>query len=265
MGKRASIDFFIRQFGLCVVLAGLTLLWWTTAQAVTINGGAALVNTPSVQLTLALPANCYQVQFQNEGGTAVTFTSPAATMPWTLSSGDGSKTVKVTYSYWQTYTYECNYYMCVNYCVRKNFFSGYCYEWHTEYCHSDCQMQQSNSSSESAYVTLDRTLPVLTLSTLADGSYTNNPTLNVNGIARDLNGIHDLTVAGSPVSVGIWDMYAITVSLQPGPNVITAVAHDNAGNTSTVSRTITFDTQNPALSVTDPVKDGVTDQPFITV
>ncbi|HIJ87658.1 MAG TPA: hypothetical protein HPP97_08230 [Desulfuromonadales bacterium] len=67
--------------------------------AIKINGGASLTNSQNVTLTLSAvdASGVAQMQFSNDGAT---FDAPvpfAASAPWTLSAGDGSKTVYVKF------------------------------------------------------------------------------------------------------------------------------------------------------------------------
>jgi hypothetical protein len=179
-----SMGFSVRIMGMFLISL-ISLCSSNQAQALDINGGASLVNNPSVQLSLNLPEYCYEIQIRNEEGVASP-SAPSSTLSWTLSPGDGQKTVTVTYLFYYYYTYQCGTYCCG-------------YDWLgrcTTYCPKYCQGQGSSSSSESQQVILDQTPPVLTLSISAGGSYTNNGTLGVNGTCLDLNGIQDLNVAG---------------------------------------------------------------------
>jgi hypothetical protein len=224
-----------------LALAGITLFWLSTAQAVTINAGATLLKDPAVQLNLTLPANCYQVQIQNESESPVVFTSPAAAMPWTLSTGDGQKTVNVTFYY--TYQYQCGSHQCGSY-ICGSYRCGFstCYNYCPTYCPDYCTGY--GTSSETVYATLDQTQPLLTLVTLADSSHTYNPSLSVTGTTSDLNGISELFVSGT--SFGGWGAgvpwpFGTTLQLNAGSNLITVVSTDNAGNSNTVTRTIFYD------------------------
>jgi YD repeat-containing protein len=62
---------------------------------ITINSGAAVTNNPSVTLTLTCSDNvgCSQMQFSNDNVTYSTPETYGPTKSWTLSPGDGAKTV----------------------------------------------------------------------------------------------------------------------------------------------------------------------------
>jgi len=68
--------------------------------SIVINSGAAWANTTTVTLTLSCTdtgSGCGQVQFSNDGATWSALQTYAATKAWTLTSGDGLKTVYVQY------------------------------------------------------------------------------------------------------------------------------------------------------------------------
>jgi len=66
---------------------------------ITINSGAASTNSTSVTLTLSCtdPQGCSQMRFSNDNVTYSTAQAYATTKAWTLTSGNGTKTVYVKY------------------------------------------------------------------------------------------------------------------------------------------------------------------------
>jgi len=96
------------------------------------------------------------------------------------------------------------------------------------------------SAAKSASVTIttatDTTKPTLTVSALADGSYTNKSTLNVSGNASDAGGIKSVTVNDQPVTVNTDGSFSYALTLTAGANTITTIATDNAGNQQTDNR-----------------------------
>ncbi len=111
----------------------------------------------------------------------------------------------------------------------------------------------------------DNTAPVLTISTLASGSYTNNQVLGVTGTATDAgSGIRSLTINGAVVVVENGS-FSSSVILSQGTNTIITIASDNAGNSATDTRTIIYDPAAPVLTVTTPADKTVTRQPTVTV
>jgi hypothetical protein len=69
--------------------------------AISINGGAASTNTPSVTLTLSASdgsgSGVYQMRFSNDGSAWSAWEAYGTSKAWTLTSGAGTKTVYVQY------------------------------------------------------------------------------------------------------------------------------------------------------------------------
>lgn len=110
--------------------------------------------------------------------------------------------------------------------------------------------------------TIDTTPPTLAVSTLSSGAVTNTATLNIAGSVKDDNGTPSITINGQPVTVSSTPdtdgSYPITYTftLVTGPNVITTVATDLAGNQTTDTRTITLDQAAPVIAVTAPADNS---------
>jgi len=102
----------------------------------------------------------------------------------------------------------------------------------------------------------DTVPPVLTLSTLADNSFTNSATLNIAGTVTDNVGVKSLTINGSSVTVNSDGTFSYSVTLITGPNTITTIASDTAGNQTTDTRTITLDQTAPVLSISQPADNS---------
>ena len=134
----------------------------------------------------------------------------ATTKQWTLSSGDGTKTVYVKFK--------------------------------------DSNGNWSETYSGTTTI-LDTTVPSLTLYTLPDKALTNNSTLNVTGTASDSNGIKTLTINGINITLNQEGTFSHALTLTAGANTITIITTDNAGNTATDTRTITLDTAPPSLTL----------------
>jgi uncharacterized repeat protein (TIGR02543 family) len=111
----------------------------------------------------------------------------------------------------------------------------------------------------------ETTAPVLTVSTLPDGSYTNNSVLNISGLATDNCGVKDLTINGVSVPINPDGTFSHAQLLQTGPNLITVVATDIVGNPSTDRRTITLDQTAPELVIITPADNSKTANPLATV
>jgi hypothetical protein len=127
----------------------------------------------------------------------------------------------------------------------------------------------SAAASASVTVTIapaaDTTLPALTISSLANGAYTNKATLNISGTASDAGGIKSVTVNGQAVTVNADGSFSYALTLVAGANTITTIATDNAGNQQVDTRTVTFDLNAPVLAVSAPADNSTTTQSFITV
>ncbi|MBL0226077.1 MAG: hypothetical protein IPQ16_11050 [Geobacteraceae bacterium] len=125
------------------------------------------------------------------------------------------------------------------------------------------------SLSKSAVVTIttatDTTKPTLTISSLADGAYTNIATLNVSGNASDASGISSVTVNGQAVTVNADGSFSYALTLTAGANTITTIATDFAGNQQTDTRTVTFDQTVPVLAISAPADNSTSTQSFVTV
>jgi len=130
------------------------------------------------------------------------------------------------------------------------------------------------SASRSATVTIstepapDVTKPALTVSTQDNGAITSNPTLNVSGNATDDVALQSVSVNGSSVQADASGNFSTAVVLVEGPNVITVVATDTAGNSTTNVRTITYVTNVPVpseLVITAPVDNLVSAQQILVV
>jgi hypothetical protein len=124
---------------------------------------------------------------------------------------------------------------------------------------------QSASVTVTAAPAADTTLPALTISALANGSYTNKVTLNVSGSATDASGIKSVTVNNQAVIVNADGSFSHALTLAAGVNTITTIATDNAGNQQIDTRTVTYDLNVPVLAVTAPADNSTTIQSFLNV
>jgi hypothetical protein len=196
--------------------------------SVTINSGATYTNTASVTINLSAsdPSGVSQMCISNTQS-CLTWESYTSSKSWALPSGDGTKTV---------------------------------YVWYQD------MLGNADTVPYSASITLDTTAPVLTVSTLSDGSWTNNELLNVAGEVTDDTGIQQLTVNGAIVTVNPDGSFSYPINLQEGPNTITVIATDLAGNqSSTDTRTINLDQDAPIITITSPADNVKTKQSPIDV
>jgi hypothetical protein len=199
--------------------------------SIIINGGAAATNTVAVTLTTSATdtqSGVSQMQFSNDNATWSTAEPYATTKNWTLIAGDGPNKV---------------------YAKFKNGMGLW-----------------SDAADSTSTINLDTMPPALTLSTLPDGSYTNNATLNIAGTATDNTGIQSITTLnGAVVIVNADGTFSQVVTLATGTNTITTVVTDLAGNTTTDTRTIILDQTLPTLTVTNPADNSVVSSPTVTV
>jgi hypothetical protein len=125
-----------------------------------------------------------------------------------------------------------------------------------------------NQTTVTRSVTLDTTPPALSISSLANGAYTNNATLNVSGTTTDASGIKSLTINGQTATVANDNSFTYPVTLTVGANTITTITTittDNANNTTTDTRIINLDTSAPTLTISTPADNSLTNQGTTTV
>jgi bacillopeptidase F (M6 metalloprotease family)/subtilisin family serine protease len=102
-------------------------------------------------------------------------------------------------------------------------------------------------------VILDQTAPVLTVTAPTDGLTTNRDAVTVTGGASDAH-LRSVTVNGQSVTI-TGDSFSHRILVSEGDNLITVVATDIAGNSTTVQRHVTVDTAAPAISNVTPAAD----------
>ena len=110
-----------------------------------------------------------------------------------------------------------------------------------------------NVGSASVDVTLDTTAPAVSIDTPADGSATTEAQVSVAGSATDVNGIASVVVNGIVAALA-GGSFEATVPLSTGPNTLTAIATDTAGNTGSASVQVTRN-DAPSVSIDTPA-DG---------
>lgn len=195
--------------------------------SITINSGATYTNTASVTINLSAsdPGGVSQMCISNTQS-CLTWENYTSSKSWTLPAGDGTKTV---------------------------------YVWYQD------KLGNADTAPYSASITLDTTAPVLTVSTLSDGSWTNNELLNVAGEVTDDTGIQQLTINDTVVPINPDGSFSYPVVLQEGPNTISVKAIDLAGNEASDMRTINLDRNAPIITITSPADNVKTKQSPIDV
>jgi hypothetical protein len=112
---------------------------------------------------------------------------------------------------------------------------------------------------------IDTVPPALNVSTLDNGSYTNNTALNIAGLVTDNVGVKGITINGTTVTVNADGSFSYALLLQSGANLITVTATDLAGNQTSNTRTVILDKTAPVLVVNSPADNSKTGQVLLTV
>jgi len=118
-----------------------------------------------------------------------------------------------------------------------------------------------NTNTTTWTLYLDITPPPLTVTGPRDGLLTNQPTVTVAG--RTETGA-SVTVNGQPVDVNPDGSFSAVLEMKSGPNFITVVASDAAGNHNTVLRSVVLDNEL-RLDIIAPADRLVTTQVTILV
>jgi len=117
-----------------------------------------------------------------------------------------------------------------------------------------------NTSSAYLTVILDTIPPQINITNPTEGKAVNTPTLNVTGSIIDSNK-DTVTVEvnnGPPQPLTlIGSNFSGIVSLNPGPNTLAFNATDKAGNSNRVTRSVTLDTDIPAVAITSPISGAI--------
>ncbi len=99
--------------------------------------------------------------------------------------------------------------------------------------------------------------PSLAIFTLPSGAWTNLQPLNVAGRVTDIGTVQSLTINGSEAAFDSDGLFSFAVPLIPGPNTITMLATDMAGNSRTDERTVNYRTSPPTVVITSPADNSV--------
>jgi len=122
-----------------------------------------------------------------------------------------------------------------------------------------------NQSEDIRVIVLDLNAPNLIVSNPSDNLKTGEQLVSVSGTV-DENCTVDVKLNSSSVFSGMTDNdFTTTVSLVPGLNHIEVTASDLAGNTSSMKRTVFYDSQKPTVVITEPGQDISTNQNSITI
>ncbi|MFZ1081171.1 MAG: Ig-like domain-containing protein, partial [Candidatus Kryptoniota bacterium] len=120
-----------------------------------------------------------------------------------------------------------------------------------------------NTGSKQITVIKDTILPALSITSPVDSTITNNATIIVSGTVKDSTAV---TVAVNGNSITVTDgSFQTSVTVYEGHNVITIVATDAAGNSTTIVRHVNLYTTPPTLTVTSPSDSLITNQSQVQV
>ena len=126
-------------------------------------------------------------------------------------------------------------------------------------------MAGNSSEIKTENYVIDAAPPVLAISTLGDGAYTNNEILNIAGTVTDTSGVTEITVNDTAVQVNADGSFSYALLLKNGVNIITIEATDSAGNMAADTRTVTLDQTAPVLAITTPADNSKTGNVLLEV
>ena len=90
-------------------------------------------------------------------------------------------------------------------------------------------------------IKIDKTPPVLAITSPANGATLFTSPVTMTGTATDaLSGVASVTCNSTPSAVPVQSPFSCGLTLNPGPNVLTAEASDVAGNRSAATLTVTY-------------------------
>lgn len=117
---------------------------------------------------------------------------------------------------------------------------------------------------------IDTVPPTLSVSSPSDGYITNKNTITVSGTTNDVTSSPvTVTVNGKEVTVDSDGAFSTDITLTSGSNTITVIAKDNAGKTTTITRTVKYDANPPKITAANitpnPVGTGSTVVISVTV
>lgn len=135
----------------------------------------------------------------------------------------------------------------------------------------DAKDNDGNAATQkSITITVDTTAPEMDITSPAEGSITNVAVCVVSGRTNDATSSPaSLKVNGKTVAISSDGSFSTEITLSEGTNTITIVATDDAGKSTTVTRTVTLDTKAPSISAVvltpNPVDAGATYVVTVTV
>jgi hypothetical protein len=121
-----------------------------------------------------------------------------------------------------------------------------------------------NLTQQSIAVTLDNVAPSLALDAPLAGQTLNAASVEVSGGATDDDAVASVTVNGANVTLAEDGTFVTTVALGEGTNSIVVAAKDPAGNTTSVTRSVTRFSV-PTVAITSPADFAVVGTATVTV
>ena len=120
-----------------------------------------------------------------------------------------------------------------------------------------------NQNQSSIFVRLDTVPPEMSVRYDPPGQYTNQPQLNVSG---EMENGSSVTVNGRWVVLpGLASSFSTVLLLRPGPNAVTVVVTDPAGNYNISRATVVYDTTPPAVEFVHPPDGFLTKDASLTL
>ena len=241
------------------------------------NGGYSSCSSPKAYGSLGQGGHTFEVRAVDRAGN--TDATPA-NYTWTidLTAPDTSITAKpvnpsnstsASFSFSSTEgssTFQCQMDMGgYSACTTPKSYTGLTEGSHTFSVKATDAAGNTDATPASYTWTIDITAPDLSISTLSDGAWTNNLTLNISGTATDSVGMNTLMINGVSAALNSDNTFSHAVILLLGANVITTVAKDLAGNETTDIRTINYDSAGPVLDITAPADNSKTKAAGVTV
>ncbi|MEA5113120.1 MAG: CARDB domain-containing protein [Geobacteraceae bacterium] len=122
-----------------------------------------------------------------------------------------------------------------------------------------------NRAEDTRTIVLDLEAPNLTVTTPPDNLKTGEQTVTISGSVDESCSV-EVKLNGTSIYAGTFSgEFSTTTLLIPGLNHIEVTASDMAGNSSSVKRSVFYDSQKPTLVITEPSQDISTNRNSITI
>jgi uncharacterized protein YfaP (DUF2135 family) len=121
-----------------------------------------------------------------------------------------------------------------------------------------------NQTTTTRAIVRDVDPPVIAVSSPSDNVLVRTATVTVTGTITDASAV-TATLNGAPLTIAADRSYQTTIALSEGPNTLTLVARDAAGNETTTTRSVTLDTTAPVLVVSTPANGFSTQEDNVGV